>query len=56
PEPCSGYLESGLSDTSSQQQDDSDEEMDRQIDEALYDSPQDQFFSAPGGSSSQGEH
>ncbi|MCI36939.1 hypothetical protein A2U01_0058163, partial [Trifolium medium] len=32
----------------------SDDEMDRQIDEALYDSPQDQFFSAPSGSSSQG--
>ncbi|MCI33434.1 hypothetical protein A2U01_0054651, partial [Trifolium medium] len=31
----------------------SNDEMDRQIDEALYDTPQDQFFSAPGGSSSQ---
>ncbi|MCI54761.1 hypothetical protein A2U01_0076011 [Trifolium medium] len=36
------------------QQGDSDEEMDRELDAALYHSSQDQFFSAPGGSSSQG--
>ncbi|MCI39207.1 hypothetical protein A2U01_0060438, partial [Trifolium medium] len=32
------------------QQDASGDELDRYIDEALYDSPPDQFFSAPGGS------
>ncbi|MCI63716.1 hypothetical protein A2U01_0084973, partial [Trifolium medium] len=30
----------------------SNDEMDRQIDEGLYDSPQDQFFSSPSGSPS----
>ncbi|MCI92115.1 hypothetical protein A2U01_0113411, partial [Trifolium medium] len=39
-----------------QQQGDSDDELGRQIDEALYDTPQDQFFSAPGGSSAPGGH
>ncbi|MCI88933.1 hypothetical protein A2U01_0110221, partial [Trifolium medium] len=56
PDPCAGHLESELPCTSPTTAGDPDEELERQIDEALYSPPHDQFFSAPGGSSSQGGH